>query len=166
MSYCNAEYAMFKVLKGLRGNGNICMLMRVVTDFNVFDIGILQIFVLFFNSCLPKSPFRSRSVQLLFTNITHIFNIRLSAYDFCMPASLIFNLTNDNLLATVQHKLSIQLKFNVLRSVIITDLFQHCLRLLTRSNMLRSSFWSLLATFLWFSVFCVCFSHCTKCKNK
>lgn len=36
---------MLKVLKGLRGNGNICMLMRVVTDFNVFDIGILQIFV-------------------------------------------------------------------------------------------------------------------------
>ena len=47
ISYCNAEYAMFKVLKGLRGNGNICMLMRVVTDFNVFDIGILEIFVFY-----------------------------------------------------------------------------------------------------------------------
>lgn len=35
---------MFKVLKGLRGNGNICMLMRVVTDFNVFDIGLLDLF--------------------------------------------------------------------------------------------------------------------------
>lgn len=38
---------MFKVLKGLRGNGNICMLMRVVTNFNVFDIGVLDLF--FFN---------------------------------------------------------------------------------------------------------------------
>lgn len=31
MSYCNAEYAMFKVLKDLRGVGDMCML-RVVTD--------------------------------------------------------------------------------------------------------------------------------------
>lgn len=48
---------MFKVLKGPRGNGNICMLMRVVTDFNIFDIGILQIFVFvfFLYSCLSES---------------------------------------------------------------------------------------------------------------
>lgn len=36
MSYCNAEYAMFKVLKGLRGVGDMCML-RVVT-YSVFLI--------------------------------------------------------------------------------------------------------------------------------
>lgn len=45
---------MFKVLKGLWGNGNICMLMRVVTDFNVFDIGMLEIFF-FIILCLPES---------------------------------------------------------------------------------------------------------------
>lgn len=43
-----------KVLKGLRGNGNICMLMRVVTDFNVFDIGILDLFFIII-LCLPES---------------------------------------------------------------------------------------------------------------
>lgn len=36
MSYCNAEYAMFQVLKGLRGVGDACML-RVVT-YSVFLI--------------------------------------------------------------------------------------------------------------------------------
>lgn len=35
---------MFEVLMGLRGNENICMLMRVVTDLSGFDIGILDPF--------------------------------------------------------------------------------------------------------------------------
>lgn len=87
---------MFKVLKGPRGNGNICMLMRVVTDFNIFDIGILQIFVFVFFFILA---FLRVIILVLICSITlhqyqqHNFNIRLSAHDFCMPASLMFNLT-------------------------------------------------------------------------
>lgn len=36
-----------KFYNGQRGDGNICMLMRVVTDFNVFDIGIQRSCFLF-----------------------------------------------------------------------------------------------------------------------
>lgn len=44
-----------KFYKDLRGNGNICMLMRVVTDFNVFDIGILVIFFIIIICLLESS---------------------------------------------------------------------------------------------------------------
>lgn len=48
-SYCNAEYAMFTDETGAWGwevMENYCMLLRVVTDFSVFYIGIMVNFFL------------------------------------------------------------------------------------------------------------------------
>lgn len=74
------------------------MLMRAVADFNVFDIGILEIvfFVCFFLFLFFAFQ---RVSQVLICSVAihryhrHNFSIRLSAYEFCMPASLVFNFT-------------------------------------------------------------------------
>lgn len=65
------------------------MLMRVVTDFDAFDIGILGIvFLIITIICLPES-ITSVDLFAICQYHTHNFNIRLSAYEFCMPASLV-----------------------------------------------------------------------------
>lgn len=112
---------MFKVLKGLRGNGNICMLMRVVTD-NVFDIRSFFFFFAFL-SMITKCW----SFWLPFTNITGITSI--SDYQHMVSACrfqwcLILQMTTNPQLAIVQHKLTAKLlKVHMLLLVIITDLY-------------------------------------------
>lgn len=84
----------------------------------------------------------------------HNFNIRLSAYDFCMPASLLFNLTMTTCwpLYSTSSKQSLRFMcFNATISNYHKPLYNTVWGF-WHGNMLSSYLWSLLANFLWFSV--------------
>lgn len=135
--------------------------MRVVTDFNVFDIGL---FVLFFYY-LPF--YECWSAQLLFINITGT----TSVWDYqCMSSAcrlywcLILQMAASAPLYSTSSPQEVNIHMLLCYISNYHRSLQYCLSLLTRSYTLISDppYWLPVIQCL----FCVCFSHCTKLKKK
>lgn len=155
---------MFKVLKGLLGNRNICMPMRVVTDFNVFWYWTIRICLFVFLTLPFWVITKCSSVLLPFNNLTGttLISDYLRIISACrLHCCSILQTTNNSQLATVQHKLNKASGPRVIFSKYHT--------VLTHTVIVSVELLLLILPY-WFPVilclFCVCFSHCTKCKNK
>lgn len=175
MSYCNAEYAMFQVLKGLRGVGDACML-RVVT-YSVFLINeILEnlFFFFFFNIiiilCLPVSLFPVCLICHSSPSQLHNFNIQTDQRWNGACWLHWMNLTTKWPL--VQHKHSANAwslwapTLQRLQTPGSHTQTHNSLRLLTHTSVQLSFLFPPPSFPVIPCLFCVCFSHCTKCKRQ